>query len=113
MAAPQGIDGKSFLPALLGRADEQREHDFLFWDFPGYGGQLAVRAGRWKAVRRGLRQDPDAPLELYDLEADPAETTDVAKEHPDVADRLAKLIVSEREEPRYEKLRFGEYAKGE
>lgn len=106
---PADVDGISFLPTLLGRADEQREHDYLFWDFPGYGGQLAVRAGTWKAVRRGLRKDPDAPLELYDLAADPTESRDVAGEHPEVAARLARILVEARTEPRYASLRFGRY----
>jgi arylsulfatase len=106
---PAGVDGLSLLPTLLGRDAEQREHDHLFWDFPGYGGQLAVRAGRFKAVRRGLRKDPDAPLLLFDLEADPAETTDVAARHPEVTARLAALLQTGRSEPTYEAQRFGTY----
>ncbi len=106
---PAEIDGVSFLPTLLGDSQHQKKRDYLFWDFGGYGGQLAVRQGRWKAVRRGLRKHPDAPLELYDLEADPGETTNLAAEQPEVAARLAALLVSARTTPRYERLRFGTY----
>ena len=106
---PDGVDGVSFLPTLLGQTQLQVQHDFLFWDFPGYGGQLAIRMGRWKAVRRGLRKNPEAPLRLYDLEADPAEATDVSAAHPDIARRMAEIMVSARTEPEYERLRFGTY----
>lgn len=106
---PPDIDGISFAPTLLGKTDAQRLHPWLLWDFPGYGGQLAVREGRWKAVRRNLRQHPDAPLELYDLDVDPNETTDVASQHPDVAARLASILRENRTAPAYESLRFGDY----
>lgn len=106
---PPGLDGLSFLPTLLGRPEEQAPHAFLVWDFPGYGGQLAIRRGRWKAVRRGLRANPDAPIELYDLEGDPAESTDLASKRPELAQELFELLVSERTRPAHEKLRFGPY----
>ena len=108
-APPEHVDGISFLPSLLGEAHKQRRHLYLYWDFPGYGGQLAVRAGRWKAVRRGLKQNADAALELYDLESDPAESKDVAAQHPQVAQRLGRVLAEGRTEPAYERLRFGEY----
>jgi len=51
---PSAIDGISFAPTLLGRDDAQKQHPWLYWEFPGYGGQQAVRLGHWKAVRRGI-----------------------------------------------------------
>ena len=84
----------------------------MLWDFPGYGGQLAVREGKWKGVRRKLRQHPGAPLELYDLEADRAETTDVAAANAEVVARLLARMVAMRTEPVDAALRFGDYATG-
>ena len=100
-AVPAGLDGLSFAPTLLGR--EQPPRPFLYREAPGYGGQQCVRVGDWKAIRTGLQPagkagkakaaDPKpAPLELYDLAADPAETTDVAAKHPDVAAKLATIM---------------------
>jgi arylsulfatase len=83
---PKGLDGISFLLTLLGKG-EQAKHDFLYWEFPGYGGQQAVREGDWKAVRQKLGQKK-INTELYGLKADPNETTDVAAKHPDVLTRL-------------------------
>ena len=88
------IDGIDLSPALLGRG-EVADRDHLYWEYHAGGGQQAVRSGRWKAVRIGVHRDPDVPLELYDLEADPAESTDVAAMHPDVAARLLEVMRSE------------------
>ncbi len=108
--APDGIDGISFAPTLRAEpADQQASHEYPFWDFPGYGGQLAVRMGKWKAVRRGLRKNPDAPLQLYDLEADIGEQNDVAAQHPKIAERMTEIMLDARTMPPYPKQRFGVY----
>jgi arylsulfatase A len=92
-AVPSAIDGVSFAPTLLGQAQEPRP--FLYREFPGYGGQQAVRVGDWKGVRQGLGK-PGAPrLELYDLETDVGEARDVAASHPDVLARLEGLMSRE------------------
>jgi arylsulfatase len=90
---PKGLDGISFLPTLLG-SEGQKKHDFLYWEFPGYGGQQAVREGDWKAVRQKLGQKKIV-TELYDLKADPNETTDVAAKHPDVLKKLEARMVEQ------------------
>ncbi|HJZ90117.1 MAG TPA: arylsulfatase [Gemmataceae bacterium] len=87
---PNDIDGISFLPTLLGR-DGQRVHEFLYWEFPGYGGQQAVRSGKWKAVRQGLAKGAGG-VELYDLESDLSEKKDVAMAHPDIVERLVNVM---------------------
>ena len=81
--SPQGIDGISYLPELLGKP--QKKHEHLYWQ---YQGKEAVRKGRWKAVRLG----PDKPVELYDLDADVGEQKDVAGEHPDVVAELERTM---------------------
>ena len=101
-------DGISYAPTLLGRP-EQAQHEYLYWDFGGYGGQIAIRRGRWKGVLRRLRRDPNAKLELYDLEADPRERKNVAAQHPELVAKLNALILEAREEPKIAKFRFGKY----
>jgi arylsulfatase len=83
---PKGLDGVSILPTLAGWA-EQKRHEFFYWEFPAYGGQQAVRAGKWKIVRQDLSKGSSA-FELYDLEVDPSESRNVAADHPDVVARL-------------------------
>jgi arylsulfatase A-like enzyme len=95
--APVGIDGISVLPRLLGQGQEQPER-FLYWEkIPqGKGGtpawSQAIRWGKWKAVRN----KPRLPLELYDLEADIGEKSNVAKEHPDVVRKIEGYLKTAR-----------------
>ena len=102
-------DGISYLPTLLGHPQRQKRHNYLFWDFAGYGGQLAVRMGRWKGIKRNLIKNPDAPLELYDLETNIGETRNVVARHPEVAARIDRIMLDAREEPAIAKFRFGRY----
>jgi len=89
-AAPAGLDGLSFVPALLGRPREGLWHRFLYWEFHERGfSQAVLMEGRWKAVRN---RRPDLPLELYDLEVDPGETRDVAAEHPQVLSLIEEFL---------------------
>lgn len=94
---PEGIDGISFLPTLLGRTD-QREHEFLYWEFGGYGGQQALRMGDWKAVRQNLlaknNKDP-LKIELFNLGDDISESRDVASQHPEIVTRMRTIMAAE------------------
>jgi len=94
--APEGIDGLSLLPTLLGQAGRQRQHASLYWEFHEQGGKQAVLQGRWKALRLQVGENPEGPLELYDLEKDPSESRDIALLHPEKARELAALMINSR-----------------
>lgn len=91
-AAPKDIDGVSLAPTLLGRKQPPRE--FLYREFPSYGGQQTVRVDDWKAVRQNMSRG-NLQIELYDLRKDPGERNDVAADHPKVVAQLAKLMERE------------------
>ena len=96
-ATPAGLDGVSFAPTLLGH-DTQVPHEYLYWEFPSYGGQQAVRLGNFKGVRQKLLgKTPTTAIELYDLSIDPGEQRDVAATHPDVVARIADVMRQARE----------------
>jgi arylsulfatase len=90
---PAGIDGISILPSLLGK-EQIKTHDFLYWEFPSYGGQQAVHLGNWKGTRQNLQKGPSA-IELYDLAGDPNEITNIAASHPDIVKQIDTIMKRE------------------
>ena len=99
---PADTDGISLLPTLLGRPEQQRKHEFLYWEFHEGGSIQAVRRGRWKAVRPFGKR-----LELYDLQTDRGETRNVADNHPDVVAQIEKYLTTARTESKFWPLKGG------
>lgn len=95
IAPPQAIDGVSMLPTLQGKKTAALERDLFFHRREGnarYQGLTiqAVRSGPWKLVRNS----PFAPIELYNLDQDPLEASDLTTSHPKIVrDLTAKLRV--------------------
>ncbi|WP_237729403.1 sulfatase family protein [Schlesneria paludicola] len=95
---PQGIDGISFLPTLLGQAsaenalaDAQRELYFVRREGgSAYGGKTieALIQGDWKLIQ----DNPFQPLELYNLAVDPQESRNRIHEEQAIAARLSALL---------------------
>ena len=96
--APSGIDGLSMASAVTGRG-EPPEHEYLYWEFHGGTPVEAVRAGRWKALRKPMLT---GEIELYDLETDPGEQNNVADQHPRVVRRMHRMLAKARTQPRME-----------
>ncbi len=88
---PTEIDGISILEALHGRRMTE-SHDYLYWDYGHCRDRFdqAVRVGDWKGIRLGV----DTPIQLFNLEGDIAETTDVAAMHPAVVKRVSQIMDS-------------------
>ena len=102
-------DSISMLPAWLGRAKGPIRKYILHQGFRG-ARTLAIRSGRWKYLdhkgsggnnykkHRLLKEyyipdnEPNAPGQLYDLQTDPGERTNVFLEHPEVVRRLKSLL---------------------
>jgi len=90
---PDNIDGISFLPELLG--ENQKKHDFLYWEFLEQGGKQAVRMGDWKGVRVKMANNKNAPIELYNLSADLGEQNNIAYDHPKIIEKIAQIMDKE------------------
>jgi arylsulfatase len=80
-AGEQEIEGVSLRPAFSGGALNRGRP--LYFE---HEGNRAVRDGRWKLVAKG----PEGAWELYDLEADRTETTNLALSKPDLTAKMVR-----------------------
>jgi len=95
-SAPKDIDGITFLPTLLGenQPEPERSHYFIRREGgPQYGGKTidAIIKGDWKL----LQDSPFGAQELYNLKADPQETTDLAAKEKKTFLELSALLRKE------------------
>jgi len=90
---PEKIDGISFWPTLLGKA-QTNQHEFLYWEASASGAR-AVRRGDWKAVS----PQAAAPLELFDLKTDSGEKQNVADKNPKVVGKIEEYLKTVRAAP--------------
>ena len=79
------IDGLSIVPTLLGNQQDQKKHDYLYWEWSNNRikwGKFpqAVRHHNWKLVRL----NPEDQWQLYDLSVDIGEQIDLADKHPQI-----------------------------
>jgi arylsulfatase len=103
---PEDIDGISFLPVMTGLGTQQN-HEFLYWEFPSYKGQQAVRVGDWKGLRKGIF-DGNLQIELYNLKTDIQEQQNVASDHPDVVARIEEIMKREHIPSKVERFKIRE-----
>ena len=82
---PVNVDGISIVPTLFGpekAGRTQEKHKYLYWE---YANQRAVRIDNYK----GVKPATDAPFELYDLNKDIEEKTNIADAYPHIIEQMA------------------------
>lgn len=105
--APDDIDGISYLPTLLGKPDEQKKHEYLYWASTEGETSIGIRQDWWKLVKykpkRQKGKDKPAPAptaedwRLYDLSTDIGEENNLASEHPEIVERLKGLALRDQQ----------------
>lgn len=103
---PVKTDGISFLPELKGNTISQKKHEYLYFEYPEKGGQVAIRLGDWKGVRTNVKKDVNAPWQLFNLKTDRNETSDVAGTHPEIVRQLNKIQQTEHQHPHIREWEF-------
>ncbi|MEL6717405.1 MAG: arylsulfatase [Bacteroidota bacterium] len=103
----QALDGISFVPTLLGKKEDQKQHDYLYWEFPERGGSQAIRYGKWKAFRNDIKKDGNLEIELYNLEDDLQEQNNIAAQHPDIVAKLEQKMAASRYPSQTERWKMG------
>jgi arylsulfatase len=98
LPVPPNVDGYSILPTIMGKSQQQKQHEYLYFEYPEYGGQQAVRMGKWKAVRLNLLKEK-IRTQLFDLDTDIQEQNDVASEHPDIVKKMEDIMDKEHHTP--------------
>lgn len=92
---PDNIDGISYLPTLKSH-ENQKEHDYLYWEFHENNGRQAIRKGDWKAVKYDVHNDGE--IELYNLKSDVSEKFNLADAYPDKVAEFDSLMKVSRTE---------------
>ncbi len=91
-------DGISLLPTIRGKQKRQKQHEYLYWEFPGGKGWVAVRYGKWKGLLREVKSGNDR-IELFDISTDLREEHDLAAEHPEIVEKMRQFIRESHTEP--------------
>lgn len=89
--------GISLVQSLSDQDAPQKPPEFLYWEFHEGGlNQAAFYQGRWKEICSG---GPEAPVHLFDQANGIAEKTDVASQHPEIAEKLSAYLKTARTPP--------------
>lgn len=95
MPSTTKFDGEDLVSVLTGGKALQRAKPMI-WEFAGYGGIIAVRHGKWKIIRRGTKRKNPGAWELYDLDQDSAEASNLASKFPEKVKELEAAYLADR-----------------
>ena len=70
------------------------DREYIYWEFPSYGGQQAARMGDYKAILKDIKKG-NKKMELYDLSKDSKEENDISLEFPEVVKEFKNIFKKE------------------
>jgi len=99
-------DGISFLPELMGRTKDQQKHPYIYFEYPENGGQLAIRMGNWKGVKLDVKKHPEKKWQLFNLQTDRNETTDISEKYPELIKQFELIVKKEHQQAHIQEWEF-------
>lgn len=108
-ADPGKPRGSVLTPVMTGKADALPGRAPMIWAGGAYGGQIAVRIGDKKVLRRQLAPGKKSPLnwEVYDIKNDPTESKDLSRTEPELINTVRDLLDKEyTPAPNFQRLRY-------
>lgn len=81
------LDGSSVLPVFKGKKIKRERP--LYWRNLFYEFRVAIREEEWKLVGNSER----TKFELYNLDIDPRETTDLSTHNPEIFNKMKKRLI--------------------
>jgi arylsulfatase len=96
-----GLDGISFYSEMIGKPDQKR-HEYLYWEYPEYGGQTAIRKGDFKVLWKDMKKGNEE-VEVYNLAEDIAEKQNIASLHPELVSEFYQIMCKEHKTPETER----------
>ncbi len=97
-------DGISFYPTLTA-SGSQDKHQFLYWEFPAYGGQQAVRMGKWKGLRKNIHEG-NMNIQLFNLDSDIREQNNVADQYPEIVAGMKEIMKNQHAIPEIDQFKM-------
>ena len=70
------------------------DREYIYWEFPSYGGQQAARMGDYKAILKDIKKG-NKKIELYDLSKDSKEENDISLKFPEVVKEFKNIFKKE------------------
>ena len=99
------VDGISLLDIIT---DESRSlnREYVYWEFPSYGGQQAARMGDYKAILKDIKKG-NKEIELYNLSLDLKEQNDISSEYPEMVSRFKEIFKKEHVKSEIDRFHLG------
>jgi len=83
-------DSTSLIPLILGQKTQLKNHPSVVNH--DIRGRFAIRDDGWKLIFPRAQNEEDGAGDLYDLENDPKETTNLISKHPEITNRLSSKL---------------------
>ena len=98
-------DGISLLDIIT---DDSKflEREYIYWEFPSYGGQQAARMGDYKAVLMDIKKG-NKKIELYDLSNDLKEENDISDQFPEIIKKFENIFKYEHTKSEIKRFELG------